>query len=715
MWPLRYGVINFLKSKRHNRLPYVNPPAGKQNKKANLVFKRLSLRYKLKGSTGELYIPGRQSGNLSINLVSSESYQAGSAAKILLKLRPQAGLCELQSFSLELKLALPSYCRMMVNGFQSWSRSEELGSAERIRPLIPPAKPLLGPYGDYNLYDYPAGKGRFYSWSYTYFRFPDDSLLMIGSLNEKSGYTIFDYDFNSEKLMIIKECSGAEAGDGYELLNLYFGFGSLDLLFDEYSGLLVPEGAKASKAGGWCSWYNYYTKISEDIILKNLEHLAESKLPLQFFQIDDGWQRAIGDWLTVNEKFPAGMRYLSKKIKSSGFKAGLWLAPFVCTPGSDVFRKHPDWLLRDHKGRAVKAGYNPGWGGYFYALDFYLPRVQEYLNKVFETLVQHWGFELLKLDFLYAAALIPRNGKSRGQIMCEALDFLDQAAGSAITLGCGVPLGPAFGRFDYCRIGSDVAPYWEDYLKHLSYRERVSTENSLVSTISRRQLDRRFFRNDPDVFLLRDGIKGVNENRLTEFQRATLFLLNYLLGGLFFFSDNYSELTITQKIQLSRAFPLIETAVTGYEHCNHLHQFQVRAGGKGYLIYANLAARPAKIKIPEGLWFSAEYFLTSAGANLVLEPYQSVVFYRVNLEKDKPLCLLGAVGHLLPAAQVQTLTCNNGEAKLLLDSNASSASVIYLALARDHYQYRVNGKIYRAEFNGNIAYLSIPFQGCRRE
>jgi hypothetical protein len=58
--------------------------------------------------------------------------------------------------------------------------------------------------------------------------------------------------------------------------------------------------------------------------------------------------------------------------------------------------------------------------------------------------------------------MIPRNGKSRGEIMWEAMDLIRDFVGpEKLVLGCGVPLATAFRKVDYCRIGSDVAPWWE--------------------------------------------------------------------------------------------------------------------------------------------------------------------------------------------------------------------------------------------------------------
>jgi alpha-galactosidase len=142
------------------------------------------------------------------------------------------------------------------------------------------------------------------------------------------------------------------------------------------------------------------------------------------------------------------MKFIAESIKDKGYKSGLWLAPFACEKRSRLYNEHSSWLLRDTNGRPVRAGFNPGWSGTFYALDFYNQEVRGYLKKVFHNVLMEWGFDMVKLDFLYAVALIPRKDKTRGQIMHEAMEFLREIIGDKIILGCGVPLGSSFGLVD---------------------------------------------------------------------------------------------------------------------------------------------------------------------------------------------------------------------------------------------------------------------------
>ncbi|MFN8424665.1 MAG: alpha-galactosidase [Anaerolineales bacterium] len=91
----------------------------------------------------------------------------------------------------------------------------------------------------------------------------------------------------------------------------------------------------------WCSWYSLYTAIDRSILFRAFDKLGD--LPFDVLQVDDGWQTSIGDW-EANGKFPSGMNALAEKIKSTGRKAGLWLAPLIAVESSRLFREHPDWF-----------------------------------------------------------------------------------------------------------------------------------------------------------------------------------------------------------------------------------------------------------------------------------------------------------------------------------------------------------------------------------
>lgn len=92
---------------------------------------------------------------------------------------------------------------------------------------------------------------------------------------------------------------------------------------------------------GWCSWYHYFHDVTEDAFRANLALAGD--WPFELFQLDDGFQPAIGDWLTTNEKFPSSLEKLAAEVAAAGLQPGLWIAPFLVSPDSQVVRDHPDW------------------------------------------------------------------------------------------------------------------------------------------------------------------------------------------------------------------------------------------------------------------------------------------------------------------------------------------------------------------------------------
>ena len=221
----------------------------------------------------------------------------------------------------------------------------------------------------------------------------------------------------------------------------------------------------------------------------NLEALRRlrGRVALRLRQVDDGYQRAIGDWLEPNAKFPHGMRWLAQRIRAAGFDAGIWLAPFLARPEARLCRAAPR-LVRAHRGRAAsrRGCWNPMWslGRPAYALDTTHPEVLDWLRELARTVVHQWGYRILKLDFLYAAAL-PGVRYDRGATRAEALRrgleaIRDGAGADAFLLGCGCPLGPAIGIVDGMRIGADVAPFWNNWISRGPLRDRhgVATKHA---------------------------------------------------------------------------------------------------------------------------------------------------------------------------------------------------------------------------------------------
>jgi alpha-galactosidase len=298
---------------------------------------------------------------------------------------------------------------------------------------------------------------------------------------------------------------------------------------------------------GWCSWYHYFHAITEDALRANIKALEamRSEFPIDVIQLDDGFQSALGDWDSTNEKFASGLKKIGGEIRAAGFKAGIWTAPFLAARDSRLMVEHPDWfIMRDETGenQPVRAGHNPNWTAsedkFAYALDASNPAFLAHLRYLFAKLTRDFGYSYLKLDFLYAAAAPGRRhdpSLTRGEALRRGLEGIRAGAGDdAFILGCGCPLGPAVGIVDGMRIGPDVSPSWGSTA---SGAGDPSTVYALDAIIARSFMHRRLWLNDPDCLMLR-----ARETRLTADERAALAATIVASGGMLLISDDMSLL-----------------------------------------------------------------------------------------------------------------------------------------------------------------------------
>jgi len=381
-------------------------------------------------------------------------------------------------------LSLPQPPKLFFrHGWQSWTLTTWLDPSERPLPI---RSPQFRAKDEDPLHAF--AKNHISAWVGAV-ELGDDDILLLGALG--LGGRI---ELDSTSLI-----GSYEFGEGA----WFIARGSEDDVFQSYANLLAEKFGKTryEKAPRvWCSWYSLYKWINEHIILNALNSLGD--LPFDVFQIDDGWQITHGDW-EPTRKFPSGMSELALRISATGRIPGIWLAPFMVTKLSSIYRDHPDWLLRDEHGRPVPVGIT--WEGVPYALDTTHPAVLEWLDKLIRK-VRGWGYEYLKLDFLYAGA-IP--GKRHQEIPREvayrnAMQVMRAAAGDAYILACGAPIIPSLGLCDGIRIGPDVSPYWLNtpLTIWLNNPNDTSTQNSVRTSIHRMWL-KSLVNIDPDVMFFR--------------------------------------------------------------------------------------------------------------------------------------------------------------------------------------------------------------------
>jgi len=104
-----------------------------------------------------------------------------------------------------------------------------------------------------------------------------------------------------------------------------------------------------------------FLRYFPEILKKNVGGSDDIRkdLPKNLIQIDDWYQKEVGDWCDFNEKFPSGVETLANKIHNNGFAPGIWLALFVVHPRSELARDYLEWLLRKKNKRLARAGEDP--------------------------------------------------------------------------------------------------------------------------------------------------------------------------------------------------------------------------------------------------------------------------------------------------------------------------------------------------------------------
>lgn len=303
---------------------------------------------------------------------------------------------------------------------------------------------------------------------------------------------------------------------------------------------------------GWCDWPYAFGDITEEEMLRNAEFAARVLKPfgLQYIQVDEGFQRWHGDW-EGNERFPHGMKWLAGRIRSLGLKPGLWLAPYVISEPTEVFQKHPEWLLRHLDGRLRRVGPWPSedsdWARQEtpkrYGLDITHPGAAKWLYNLFDTVAHEWGYDLVKIDFvdwsLLAAERYQDPSVSRAAAYRKGVEIMRQALGpDRHLLDCG-PGPVSVGLLDSMRIELDQPPVnWKQYF--------LESASSAPGMAKRYYFHKRAWINDADHLCL---------GSLTVSQAQAAATLLALSGGNLISGDRLPDLDPVRLEILKKVLP----------------------------------------------------------------------------------------------------------------------------------------------------------------
>ena len=144
------------------------------------------------------------------------------------------------------------------------------------------------------------------------------------------------------------------------------------------------------------NWEATYMDFTEESILKIASKAKDAGIEL--FVLDDGWfgERnddfaGLGDWVENPKKLPQGMAGLSRKINKLGLKFGFWIEPEMVNPNSNLYRRHPDWVLS-------VPGRKSSLGRHQLVLDFSREEVVDYIYGMLHKVIKGAKIDYIKWD-----------------------------------------------------------------------------------------------------------------------------------------------------------------------------------------------------------------------------------------------------------------------------------------------------------------------------
>ncbi len=167
-------------------------------------------------------------------------------------------------------------------------------------------------------------------------------------------------------------------------------------------GIKFVDSEESAYEAVWCAW-GYERNFTVDEIIGTLPKVKE--LGFKWAVLDDGFQKAEGDWMVNMQKFPKGeqqMKDLVKTIHSYGLKAKLWWAPLAVDPCTPLLKNDKDILL-----------FNEDWSPRFITWwdSWYMsplsPKTKQHTKNVINMFLKDWDFDGLKMDGQHMNAVPP--------------------------------------------------------------------------------------------------------------------------------------------------------------------------------------------------------------------------------------------------------------------------------------------------------------------
>lgn len=199
------------------------------------------------------------------------------------------------------------------------------------------------------------------------------------------------------------------------------GKGGVSRNFHRWAHLHKLSHAEANRDILLNSWEGVYFKVNQEVMDQMMKDM--SQLGGELFVMDDGWfgdkyprdggSTSLGDWMVCKKKLPQGIEGLIASAKKYGIKFGIWIEPEMTNTKSELYEKHPDWIVCQNNRTPSK-----GRGGTQMILDMSNPEVQDFVFGVVDNLMtNHPEIAYIKWDanasiMNYGSYYLPKDRQS---------------------------------------------------------------------------------------------------------------------------------------------------------------------------------------------------------------------------------------------------------------------------------------------------------------
>ena len=345
---------------------------------------------------------------------------------------------------------------------------------------------------------------------------------------------------NADRIQVVVDTEGLvlAPGESWRLEQLFVAEGNDRNALLERLAVLInrhhPRLAYGRFPAGWCSWYCFGPRVTAENIVANLQVIRAELPELRFVQIDDGYQPWMGDWLETGKAFGGGVQDVLHAIQDAGLEPAIWVAPFVASPQSQLFREHSDWFIQNVDGQPLRSDKVTfgGWRlGPWYMLDGTHPGAQAYLEHVFATMREELGCTYFKLDAnVWGAMPFGRRHDPQAtsvEAYRQGMAAIRRGAGDAFILGCNHPIWPSLGEIHGSRSSADISRRWDRFIG-------TGRQN-----LMRNWQNGRLWWNDPDCLLLTGPLSA------DEYAFHTSLL--YATGGMILSGDDLTQISTAQR------------------------------------------------------------------------------------------------------------------------------------------------------------------------